>query len=274
MSNFEYDYLDLVSNVALNGSPRETRAGKTRALFGTTLTIDTGNRFPILTTRQMYYMPVWAELAAFITGTTELKVFKNFGCNYWDANAAAWEKNKDKDLADMSVGKIYGAQWRDFNGVDQLRNLLFNLKYNPNSRRHILTTANPADEKDMCLPPCHLLAQFHVEDDQLYCCVYMRSVDLCLGLPSDILLYSTLQRLIAAELNLYPGKLVFMMGDTHIYTNHLDTFLTTQNEREPLALPVMKFSDSYSGDMFSFTPYDVYLTDYKHQGVLKYEFNV
>jgi len=271
--NFEEDYMALVNGVIEDGDHRETRAGPTVAKFGTMLTISCleDGLFPILTTRKMYPKGVWGELTAFIAGSETVADFKHFGCNYWDANAAAWDKNKGKAPAEHRVGKIYGGQWRDFNGVDQLRALITSLTMEPSSRRHLLTTYNPAETQLGCLPPCHLLAQFNIRDDAwLECCVYMRSVDLILGLPSDIMLYASLLIQLANDLDLYPGYLTFMMGDTHVYLNHVDQWYE-QAERIPRALPSFNYPD---GDIWDFHAEAIRLDDYNPHEKIPYEFNV
>jgi len=272
MSKYEVDYMNLVDRVLQEGEDRETRAGPTRACFGTVLVINSleDGRFPILTTRKMYPEGVWGELAAFVRGTERLADFKHFGCNYWDANAAAWPPNKGKVPAEMSVGPIYGKQWRDFNGVDQLDNLLRSIRNDPMSRRHIITTFNPSEEG--CLPPCHLTAQFNVTNHGwLECVVYMRSVDLILGLPSDVILYATLLSLVAKECNYEPGYLTFMMGDTHVYNNHRIGW-QAQRAHTPQELPIFEWLEETT--LFGFIPDDIVLHDYKNQGRIVYEFNV
>lgn len=271
MSRFEADYMNLVDRVLNKGVDRQTRAGPTKSIFGTTLTISCmeDGLFPILTTRKMHPEGVWGELAAFVRGATALRDFKHFGCNYWDANAAAWDMNEGRRVMDMSVGPIYGKQWRDFFGVDQLKELVHGLKSDPYSRRHVLTTLNPAEEG--CLPPCHLIAQFNVTTTGwLECIVYMRSVDLILGLPSDIVLYATLLALVAKEINKDPGYLIFMMGDTHVYNNHIEGW-KVQRAHTPQDLPEYELLETTT--VLDFSPLDIVLHNYKHQGKITYEFN-
>ena len=276
MRTYESDYSELVSTVALRGAMRKSRAGNTRAIFGTMLQITCleQGRFPLLTARKMFYKPVLGELAAFLKGATELKTFKDFGCNYWDANAGAWEENVDRPKDTWVVGQIYGAQWRNWlgcNNDDQLKTLVENLKANPHSRRHVLTTYDPG-ETYACLPPCHLLAQFNVTNDgNLDCIVYMRSVDLCLGLPSDVVLYATLILVISNQVGLKPGKLVFMMGDTHIYENHV-TIWHTQAVLKHYELPKYKLDSTATID--NFRPDHLDLLNYEHGDKLDYTFNV
>lgn len=221
------DFRALVDNCIAQGEVKEGRNGKTYSVFGRMLEHDMSSGFPLLTTRRIHTRGIFGELAAFIEGATSLARFKKLGCNYWDMNAGG------KD----DLGRIYGAQWREFRSrdgwTDQLVVLLQGLLDDPYSRRHILTTWHPAELGNMCLPPCHLLNQYRVTTrGTLDSLVYMRSVDLCLGLPSDLVLYGLLLHLICKDLEYLPGKLVFALGDAHVYQNHFELW-HTQRERKP-----------------------------------------
>ena len=270
---YERNYIGLVEIVVSHGDIRPSRVGTTRSLFCQTLSISdlSWGFFPVLTTRQLYPKPVFGELAAFIRGAEDLATFRGFGCNYWDANAAAWEMNRRVPQDQMRVGKIYGSKWRDFHGVDQLEVLLDGLKSDKYSRRHVLTTWDPS-ETDQCLPPCHLLTQFYVSHGTtLNATVYMRSVDLLLGLPSDVILYSTLLLLICKELNMSPGRLNFQMGDCHVYENHLDAW-SNQNINPIGELPLYSLSDS--ADLRNFLPSDIAIPNYDGHPRIHYALNV
>ena len=278
MSHFELDYCKLVSSVLEHGDARPSRAGDTISVFGKMLTIDCLEQgyFPILTQRKIFTRGVLGELDAFLQGAEDLQSFKLAGCNYWDANAAAWPPNFGVDPCMQRVGKVYGSMWRYWTGEDhthdQLEALVRSLQQDPYSRRHLLTTYNPAELADACLPPCHLLAQFNVRTTkQLDCIVTMRSVDLCLGLPSDLILYATLVLLLCNETGLTPGKLTFMMGDSHIYANHVGIF-QEHRQRSMHVLPTFKLKASAS--INNFVADDLELIDYQHSGVLNYAFNV
>jgi thymidylate synthase len=228
--------------------------------------------FPLLTTRAVPYRGVLGELAAFIEGTSSLSRFKELGCNYWDGNAEAWAPGQD------TVGRIYGVQWRDWrNGdrsIDQLKRLVEGLISRPYDRRHILTAWNPGELEEMCLPPCHIFAQFYRSSvsSRLDCTVYMRSVDLCLGLPADLVLYAMLLTLIAEETKLHPGMLIFMLGDAHIYENHLDSW-KIQRSREPHSdLPKAHFPAGMG--LWNFDPTQVSFVGYHPEPNIKYELNV
>lgn len=277
MRSFTANYHRLVNEVITYGEARKTRNGHTRALFGTTIQMDELRRgnFPILTSRKIFYKPVLGELAAFISGATMLSQYKALGCNYWDANAAAWAANAGKLQKDMKVGKVYGAQWRKWGRTekDQLAELIKNLRDDPFSRRHLLTTYNPEELFLACLPPCHLLAQFNVTTDGfLDCIVTMRSVDLMLGLPADVVLYASLLILISAHVNLKPGNLTFMLGDTHVYANHVQTW--DEKQQGAPAYPAPTWELSGFGDILSFVPDDLELLNYQHGEKIDYQFNV
>lgn len=277
MNPFDESYKRFVLELLANGTQRDSRAGPTIQTFGSCLKVSVEHTFPILTTRKIHYMGVFGELAAFLQGATTVKQFEDQGCNYWSHNAAEWEPNHYELPENHVVGRIYGAQWRNWQGseavqgYDQLHQLIKGLKANPYGRRHLLTTYNPAELRMMCLPPCHLLAQFNVREDGLLdCIVYMRSVDVCLGLPSDIVLYAALLVLVANEVDLYPGDLVFMMGDTHMYLNHGEGLLK-QLGREALQLPTYRLKETTS--IFSFKPTDLELIDYISHPSVSYKLN-
>lgn len=274
LNSYEENYLNLLNKVRNTGEPIEGRNGQTISRFGDKLKIDAlkDNTFPVLTTRKMHTPGIFGELAAFVRGETSLMRFKYWGCNYWDENAENWPPNKDKPFQEYEVGKIYGAQWRNFNGVDQLKDLIHNLKHHPYSRRHVLTAYNPAELDQGCLPPCHLLVQYAVRGGTyLESCVYMRSVDLCVGLPTDVALYAAMQVVLAAELGLYPGRITFMLGDAHIYVNHLEQ-VAEQLIRVPRALP--NYDLLQGTKLLEFVPDALILFNYNPQSRINYAFNV
>lgn len=269
------EYHELVDTVYKYGNQRPSRAGFTRSSFGMSLALNLQDGFPIVTTRAVPYRGVLGELAAFIEGTSSLSRFKELGCNYWDGNANAWAPGKD------TVGRIYGVQWRDWRNsyggsVDQLKQLVRGLIADPYGRRHIITAWNPGELDLMCLPPCHIFAQFYVRDTptkhMLDCCVYMRSVDLCLGLPADLILYGMLQHLVAIETRLDVGALTFMFGDAHIYENHLEGW-AVQRMREPHK-EQPRVQIPFGMGLWNFDPSKVALVGYHPEPYLKYELNV
>lgn len=260
------EYTALIARVMQRGIDRETRAGRTKSIFGESISTNVSRHFPIITTRDLPYKPVLGELAAFLTGSRAVETFAHFGCNYWSPNAEAWKPGAG------DVGKIYGHQWRAWNGeLDQLTQLVEGIRDDPTSRRHVLTTWNPSDLGDMCLPPCHILAQFNVEEDEIDCIVYMRSVDVCLGLPSDFVLYGALLALIASEVGRKPRQLTFFFGDCHIYANHFKSALG-QLGRSPTTRP-MYVLDPLAG-IHNFRPEQIVLAGYKPWPAMKYALNV
>lgn len=265
----DQDLSMLISDCIQRGSDGSSRSGETRSVFGRALEHDMRSGFPLLTTRRIYYKGVLGELSAFLEGSTSLARFKALGCNYWDMNAGGQD----------DLGRIYGAQWRGFRGqdkkVDQLKTLVAGLKSDPMSRRHILLTWHPAELDQMCLPPCYLVHQYNVTPQgHLDCLVFMRSVDLCLGLPSDLVLSGALQMLIARQVGLEPRKLVFFLGNAHVYKNHFKTWAIQQRRRSSFVdgLPPMLLLDPLA-DLFSFQPGNARVINYNPHGALRYELN-
>lgn len=274
MTNYELDYLDLVTKTVELGEYRECRNGETRAQFGQTLVIEEleHGMFPILTTRQIFYKGILGELAAFVRGATKISDFKKWGCNYWDENAEAWVGNLGLELKDMSIGQVYGAQWRNWrkSGYDQLQHMLDGLLKDPHGRRHVMTTFDPTEKS--CLPPCHLLCQFFASSrGRLDCTVYMRSVDLIHGLPSDVVLYAALMCIVSNYIEMMPGRLTFFLGDTHVYENHVDKFMMLQKNRSLLKMPSYGMMPN---SVFDFEPVHLSLFQYNYAEAINYPFNV
>lgn len=265
------EYLDLLHRVARRGEPRPSRAGPTFSVFGESFSTDClrEGRFPLITTRRVYPYGILGELAAFLTGNTDLKTFEDMGCNYWRYNAEQWAENAGVPDELLQVGRIYGTQWRDWNKKhDQIAALIKSLVNDPYGRRHLLIAWNPSELDQMCLPPCHIFAQFYVSHGYLNCQVYMRSVDLALGLPSDIILYAALLVLVSKATGWLPGTLKFAFGDTHIYIDHMPN-VEIQLEREPLELPSYKLLANSNLD--NFRPTDFTFKDYKFHERLNYD---
>ena len=269
MAMFEIQYLALLRRILERGVRREVRNGETMALFGESIDADLQQGFPMITTRHMSPRGVVGELAGFLQGAVHSEQFKQLGCNYWDFNAKQWGRGG-------YLGRIYGAQWRswrsvnlasEFKETDQLRELIKGLRMDPTGRRHVMTTWNPGELDNMALPPCHLLTQYYVDGRYLDCCVYMRSVDVCLGLPSDFVLYALLQMLIAWEVAHHPRRLTFFMGDTHIYAPHIDQAIE-QTNRSPYEPPTVRLTGE---GLFNFQPDDAVFSDYNSWPAIKYE---
>lgn len=207
------NYLDLMERVVATGDRRMDRTGVgTYALFGEKLSFDLALGFPAVTSKKLYFGSVKAELAGFLEGTTSAARMRELGTMIWNANA-----NGD------NLGKIYGYQWRNWEGyLDQLQHVVNAIKRDPTSRRLLVTAWNPSELKEMCLPPCHTHFQFFVRKGHLDCIFYMRSVDTFLGMPFDIVSYALLTHIIAQETELSPGILTGFFADCHVYLNHVD----------------------------------------------------
>jgi len=265
-------YLALLRKVTTDGECVMTRNGMTRRLLGQSLALfDINRTFPILTTRRIFYRPVLGELAAFMRGATGLDTFHHFGCYYWDANAAAWG-NKH------SVGRIYGAQWRSWEnqyggGIDQIDDALGLYRSSPESRANLVTAWSPSELREMCLPPCHFAFQLHNQDGGMSMTVYMRSVDVCLGLPSDMILYAALLLMLARDAGTKANNLFFQFGDCHVYENHVEQAYE-QLERAPLPQPAPTLGEGYT-NCNCFEPAQLNLDFYVYrEGAINYVFNV
>lgn len=275
---YEIAYRELLTLVLNEGAERPSRAGPTIGVFGMhTFSSFQPAQVPLLTGRRVFPKGVLGELAGFLRGYTALRAFEDLGCNYWEGNASKWGPNQGYEKKDWAVGRIYGAQWRDWvrpDGmrVDQLYELINGLKHDPYSRRHVMTTFNPGEFDRMCLPPCHLLVQYYVSNQkELHCVVFMRSCDLVLGFPSDMLLYFMLQQLVAQTVGLKGGHISFTLGDAHIYQSHLE------GVAKYLAQPMHEaptFELDPSATVFNFHPNMVNILDYDHGPTIKFDLNV
>ena len=218
--------------------------------------------FPLLTTKKVHLKSIIYELLWFIAGDTNIKYLNDHGVTIWDEWA-------DKD---GNLGPVYGHQWRswpapDGKTIDQLANVVEQIKRNPDSRRLIVSAWNPAEVDKMALPPCHSLFQFYVIDGRLSCQLYQRSADVFLGVPFNIASYALLTMMVAQSCGLKPGDFVHTLGDAHIYLNHLEQ-VNTQLSREPRALPTMRLNPEKK-DIFSFEYEDFTLEGYDPWPVIK-----
>jgi thymidylate synthase len=211
-------YHELLRLVLDRGQRRSDRTGTgTLSVFGAQARFDLRERFPLLTTKKLHLKSIIYELLWFLRGETNVRYLDQHGVTIWDEWA---DENGD-------LGRVYGAQWRDWRGangkvVDQISNVMAEIKNNPSSRRLIVSAWNPAEIEQMALPPCHLLFQFYVHAGELSCQLYQRSADLFLGVPFNIASYSLLTLMIAQVCNLKPGDFIHTFGDLHLYLNHLD----------------------------------------------------
>lgn len=252
-------YLTLLEKVMSEGITRDDRTGTgTKSIFGYQMRFDLSKGFPLLTTKKLHLRSIIHELLWFLSGDTNISYLKENGVSIWDDWA---DENGD-------LGPVYGYQWRswqtpDRRQIDQIKNLVEQLKNNPDSRRHIITAWNPADVDDMALPPCHCLFQFYIADGKLSCQLYQRSADIFLGVPFNIASYALLTMMLAQVLELEPGDFVHTLGDAHLYLNHLEQ-AQTQISRLPGALPTMKINPEKK-DIFDFVFEDFSLEDYDAQ---------
>ncbi len=250
-------YLDLLRKVREEGVYKSDRTGTgTQSLFGHQMRFDLAEGFPVLTTKKLHLKSIIHELLWFLAGDTNIAYLKQHGVNIWDEWA---DENGD-------LGPVYGAQWRswpapDGRHIDQIAQLLMQLKGNPDSRRLIVSAWNPAEVDKMALPPCHCLFQFYVAEGKLSCQLYQRSADIFLGVPFNIASYALLTLMVAQVCNLAPGDFVHTLGDAHLYVNHQQQ-ADLQLQREPLALPTMKLNPAVK-DLFAFRYEDFDLVGYE-----------
>jgi thymidylate synthase len=262
----EHGYLRLIRNILKVGDKRKTRNGNMYSLFGTQLHFSLrDNTLPVLTTKKMAIRSCIEELLWFMNGDINVRTLQNKNVRIWDKNAVDLEKRIGRPLhGDM--GPIYGYQWRNFNGqgVDQLEEIIFALR-DPKerfSRRLILSVWNPCQIHEMALPPCHVLAQFHVNSNNMLSCqVYQRSGDMGLGVPFNILSYATLTHILAKHTNLEANQLVLTLGDAHIYNNHIEG-ITEQLRRTPYNFPWVVINRKKKIEDYTYK--DIIIQNYKH----------
>jgi thymidylate synthase len=261
-------YLDLMQYILDHGVQKSDRTGTgTLSVFGYQMRFDLNNGFPILTTKKLHLKSVIYELLWFLRGESNIKYLKEHGVGIWDEWA---DENGD-------LGPVYGVQWRQrgtANGrvIDQVTQVIEQIKSNPNSRRLIVNAWNVGDIPQMALPPCHLLFQFYVADGKLSCQFYQRSADVFLGVPFNIASYALLTMMVAQVCRLQAGELVQVLGDTHLYLNHREQ-ARLQLTREPYPLPSMKLNQGITMiDDFSFDDFE--LVNYKSHPSIKAEISV
>ncbi len=248
-----HQYLDLARHIVQHGTQRENRTGiDTIGVFGYQMRFDLSEGFPLLTTKKLHWKSIAHELLWFLKGETNVRYLQENGVRIWNE----WADEKGE------LGPIYGAQWRSWsrgNGehIDQIAQLVEELKHNPDSRRHIVSAWNVGDLERMALPPCHILFQFYVAKGQLSCQLYQRSADVFLGVPFNIASYALLTHIIAHSTGLQVGDFVHTLGDAHIYVNHLEA-MHLQLEREPRPLPKLSISGPARGiDEYQFTDFAI-----------------
>jgi thymidylate synthase len=269
-------YLDLMRHVRDNGVEKSDRTGTgTKSIFGYQMRFDLAKGFPLVTTKKCHLKSIIHELLWFIKGESNIAYLSENGVKIWDA----WATEEGE------LGPVYGVQWRNWPSatgetIDQLAQLIHDLKTNPDSRRHIITAWNPALLPDtsispsenaaqgkQALPPCHTLFQFYVLNGKLSCQLYQRSADIFLGVPFNIASYALFTMMIAQVCDLELGDFVHTFGDAHLYSNHMEQ-VDEQLSRTPLALPTMRINAEIDS-IFDFTFEDFELVDYKSHAHIK-----
>ncbi|MFV0521915.1 MAG: thymidylate synthase [Mangrovibacterium sp.] len=250
-------YLDLLNHVLGHGTKKEDRTGTgTYSVFGYQMRFDLQEGFPLVTTKKLHLKSIIHELLWFLAGDTNVKYLNDNGVRIWNEWA---DENGD-------LGHVYGYQWRSWptasgGHIDQITQLVEQLKNNPDSRRHLVCAWNVAEVNDMALPPCHCLFQFYVANNKLSCQLYQRSADTFLGVPFNIASYALLTQMLAQVCGLEVGDFVWTGGDVHIYTNHIEQ-VKLQLSRKPLPLPQMKINPEVKS-IFDFKYEDFELINYQ-----------
>jgi len=274
MRNIEIEYLGLLAGVLYGGKNKEDRTGTgTRSVFGRMLRHDMALGFPVITTKKIYVKNAITELLWILSGRTDLAYLVDNGVNYWNDD---YNRSKRRD---GTLGPVYGKQWRNFSGVDQLRNAVMEIRDNPASRRIMVTSWNPVELPDMVLPPCHYGFQVYCRDGQIDLMWQQRSADLFLGVPYDIVMYGLLLEMLAKGANMKAGKLICSLGDCHLYNNHIDQ-AKLQLSREPNLLPTLELNKGLEiiagANNFLSIPSknDINIKNYKHHDPIKAKLSV
>lgn len=256
-------YLDLMHHVMQRGVRKDDRTGTgTLSVFGHQMRFDLTRGFPLLTTKKVHTKSIIYELLWFLRGDTNIRYLKEHGVSIWNEWA---DENGD-------LGPVYGAQWRswpapDGRRIDQISQLVHDIRTNPDSRRLIVSAWNVSELERMALPPCHLLFQFYVAQGRLSCQLYQRSADIFLGVPFNIASYALLTLMIAQATGLMPGEFIHTLGDAHLYLNHLEQ-AKTQLVREPRPLPAMRLNPEKTS-LFDFDFDDFELLNYDPHPAIK-----
>ncbi len=258
-------YHDLLQHILDNGNDKSDRTGTgTRSVFGYQMRFNLADGFPMVTTKKLHLRSIIHELLWFLQGDTNIKYLKDNGVRIWDEWA---DENGD-------LGPVYGYQWRswptpDGKSIDQISNLIKQIKNTPDSRRLIVSAWNVANIESMALPPCHCLFQFYVANGKLSCQLYQRSADVFLGVPFNIASYALLTMMVAQVCDLEPGEFIHSFGDAHLYSNHFEQ-AKEQLSRSPYALPTMKINPAVKS-IFDFKYEDFELVGYESHPHIKAE---
>ena len=265
MSLYERKYLRIADEILHNGHYRKTRNGWVKSIFTQTLQFDMNtNRFPVLTTRKMSVDSVLGEYAAIIRGPKNIKDFQKWGCNYWNEFG-------DPDTGDLRID--YGNLWTDYDGINQIEELLYNIRINPYDRRLLIDAWKPTNTHKVSLPCCHFLYQFYVEfnkdnNNWLDLTVYQRSGDWMIGVPSDMVFAATFLANIASISNLKPRRVNLIIGDCHIYEEH---FEKTKEQTSRMITASPHYTLSRQEEFTDFQPVDLNIINYKHKEFIKYD---
>jgi thymidylate synthase len=261
-------YLELLDHVLKKGVEKSDRTGTgTISVFGHQMRFNLDQGFPLLTTKKLHLKSIIHELLWFIQGSTNVKYLKENGVRIWNE----WADEEG------NLGPIYGFQWRSWptqrgHHVDQLKQVIYSIKENPDSRRHIVSAWNVGQLDEMALPPCHILFQFYVADGKLSCQLYQRSADIFLGVPFNIASYALMLLMMARETGLQPGEFIHTLGDAHIYLNHLEQ-VKLQLTREPRELPQLVLNPEKKS-IFDFEYDDFQLINYNPHPHIKGKISV
>jgi len=256
-------YHDLMQHILDNGIQKGDRTGTgTISVFGYQMRFDLSKGFPVVTTKKLHLRSIIHELLWFLKGETNIQYLKENGVSIWDE----WADENGE------LGPVYGSQWRnwptpDGKHIDQISQIIDQIKNNPNSRRIMVSAWNVSDVPNMALPPCHALFQFYVADGKLSCQLYQRSADVFLGVPFNIASYALLTMMVAQVCDLEPGDFIHTLGDAHLYSNHLDQ-ANLQLSREAYPLPKMKINPEVK-NIFDFKFEDFELVDYQYHPHIK-----
>lgn len=248
MINIENEYIGLIAGALYSGKNKEDRTGTgTKSVFGRTIKHDMALGFPILTGKKISFNAAKTELLWILQGRTDLKYLEDNGVNYWRPDY------KRSGRTDETLGPVYGKQWRDFNGVDQIANVVNAIRITPHSRRMLVSAWNPADLDEMVLPPCHYAFQIYINNGVMDLMWQQRSVDIFLGLPYDISMYGLLLEMLAKGSNLKPGQLIGQLGDCHVYNNHVEQSKLYLNrvDIKQFPLPTLELRKGITSKLYS-----------------------
>tara|TARA_R110002051_G_scaffold60546_9_gene110889 strand:- start:2469 stop:3275 length:807 start_codon:yes stop_codon:yes gene_type:complete len=263
MQTIATPYEDLLRDIRDNGTHKSDRTGTgTHSVFGRQLRFDLAEGFPLITTKRVHFKSIALELLWFLRGDSNVGWLREQGVTIWDE----WADDRGE------LGPVYGVQWRSWptplgEPIDQIAEVIEQIRNNPDSRRLMVTAWNPADVPNMALPPCHALFQFYVADGKLSCQLYQRSADMFLGVPFNIASYALLTHLIAAQTGLEVGEFVWTGGDCHIYDNHVEQ-VDLQLSRKPFAAPQLLINAA-PADVFGYAFEDFEIVGYEHHPAIK-----